>query len=156
MIDYMLMPLRRYADFSGRSRRMEFWSFALLNVIVYGIIMLLAVAMGGGRTELEQFESGNFASYSAVSSLVFGGVGILLLIWWLGTIIPSVAVTVRRLHDRGMSGWWYLGFVVISILPLLGLIASFAFLIILCLPGTPGANRFGPDPKDPSDVAVFS
>ncbi len=46
MLDYMLMPFRRYAEFNGRSRRMEFWSFTLLNVIVYAIIFALALAMG--------------------------------------------------------------------------------------------------------------
>jgi len=63
---------------------------------------------------------------------------------------------VRRLHDRDMSGWWYLGVAVASIIPIVGFIASIAFLVLMVLPGTPGPNRFGPDPKDPTGAEVFA
>jgi uncharacterized membrane protein YhaH (DUF805 family) len=55
-----------------------------------------------------------------------------------------------------MSGWWYLGFIVVSLIPLVGFIASIAFIVIMFLPGTEGPNRFGPDPKDPYNEEVFT
>jgi len=91
----------------------------------------------------------------AVADALFGGMGILVFIWVLIVFIPSIAVTVRRLHDRDMSGWWYLGFIVAGMIPFIGLIASIALLVLMFLPGTPGANRYGPDPKDPTSAAVF-
>jgi uncharacterized membrane protein YhaH (DUF805 family) len=149
----MFLPFRRYADFQGRSRRMEFWSFGLFNAIVYIIIAAIVFGMfGTNRSAITQGDM----SYSAAFSVVTGGAGILLLLWWLATIIPSISVTVRRLHDRDMSGWWYLGFVVLSMIPLVGFLVSIAFLVILFLPGTPGANRFGEDPKDPTSAQVFA
>ncbi|MEW9856804.1 DUF805 domain-containing protein [Novosphingobium sp. M1R2S20] len=153
MLEYMLMPFRRYAEFTGRSRRMEFWAFALLNVIVYAIITAIILATTGSVAAFGDVES---AGYSAMMSLFFGGAGLLYVIWWLATIIPGLAVTVRRLHDRDMSGWWYLGFIIASFVPLVGLVASIAFFVIMLLPGTPGPNRYGPDPKDPASVQVFA
>jgi uncharacterized membrane protein YhaH (DUF805 family) len=81
---------------------------------------------------------------------------VLLFVWALGIVIPSIAVTICRLHDRDMSGWWYLGFIVASMIPLVNFIAGIAFLIVMVLLGTKGANRFGPDPLDPEQVEVFS
>ncbi|KMS53479.1 membrane protein [Novosphingobium barchaimii LL02] len=154
MLDYMLMPFRRYADFRGRSRRMEFWSFTLLNVIVYAVIVILALAMGLSFSAFENLENGQ------APSAAFGG-GFMVLVgvgglYALATLVPNIAVAVRRLHDRDMSGWWYLGFSVLGMIPFVGWIASIAFLVILFLPGTPGHNRFGADPKDPSGADVFA
>jgi len=156
MLDYMLMPFRRYAEFSGRSRRMEFWSFALLNVIVLAVITVIVFATAGSFASFENRAQGSYsAGASAFVPMMFGGAGLLYAVWWLATIVPNVAVTVRRLHDRDMSGWWYLGFVVLSMIPLIGFIASIAFFVILVLPGTPGPNRFGEDPKDPTGSEIF-
>lgn len=154
MLEYMLMPFRRYAEFSGRSRRMEYWAFTLLNVIVYAVIVILAMVMGFSLSTLTELESGN-ASSAAMGGgvMVLTGVGGL---YFLASFIPSLAVAIRRLHDRDMSGWWYLGFAVMGIVPFVGWIASIAFLVILCLPGTPGHNRFGADPKDPAGAEVFA
>ena len=74
----------------------------------------------------------------------------------LAAFIPSIAVTVRRLHDRNMSGWWYPGFIVASLIPVVGIIAAIAFLVIMFLDGTPGTNRFGPDPKGRANSDVFA
>lgn len=154
MLDYMFMPFRRYADFNGRSRRMEFWSFGLFNMIVYLVLGGVFVATTGTLSSLGNIENGG--GIGAITSVMFGGVGLLLVIYWLATIVPSLAVTVRRLHDRDMSGWWYLGFMVLSMIPLVGFVAGIAFLVITFLPGTPGTNRFGPDPKDPLGAQVFA
>ena len=149
-MEWMLMPLRRYAEFSGRSRRMEYWMFALLNVIV---MLVIAMLMFAGGFSMSAMESG--APPEAPGILFWLGAG-LLGIYVLGIIVPSIAVIIRRLHDRDMSGWWYLGFIVLSMIPIVGAIAGIAMLVIFCLPGTPGANRFGPDPKDPASAEVFA
>ena len=78
---------------------------------------------------------------------------IIAIVVGLALMIPSLAVGCRRLHDRNMSGWWLLGFVVLSLIPLLGIFASIAMLVIFFLPGTNGPNRFGDDPKNPSAQA---
>ena len=149
-MEWMLMPLRRYAEFSGRSRRMEYWMFALLNVIVMTVIVTLLFA---GGISLSALEGG--AAPEAPGVLFWVG-GLLMVLWVLAIIVPSVAVVVRRFHDRDMSGWWYLGFIVLSMIPVVGFIATIAMLVIFCLPGTPGPNRFGPDPKDPASAEVFA
>jgi uncharacterized membrane protein YhaH (DUF805 family) len=147
-MEYMLMPFRRYAEFSGRSGRREFWMFMLLNVIVYCVVMVLMMALGTGAS-LQDAAAGNYMA-------VFGGVGLLMVIWALAVLIPSIAVGIRRLHDRDMSGWWYLGFIVVSIIPLVGFIAAIAYIVVMALPGTPGPNRFGPDPSGAVDPEVFA
>lgn len=151
-MEWMILPFKRYAEFTGRSRRMEYWMFVLLQIIVYAVLALVVFGIGGG---LEEFANADPEDPMAVYSMLFSGAGLLMVVWWLATIIPSIAVGVRRLHDRDMSGWWYLGFIVLSIIPIVGIIASIAFLVIMLLPGTPGPNRFGPDPKDPSQAGVF-
>lgn len=124
-MDWMLMPYRRYADFSGRSRRKEYWMFYLLVVIVY---VIASVIMGMGAPTIDP----------ATGQMVGGGmlwtVGAALLgIFWLGSIIPSLAVSIRRMHDQDRSGWWIL--------------CPIANIIFLFIDGTPGPNRFGEDPK---------
>jgi len=79
----------------------------------------------------------------------------LLGLFALAVFIPNLAVVVRRLHDRDMSGWWLLGYVVASIIPILNIIAAIAMLVLMFLPGTAGPNKFGPDPKDPASAATF-
>ncbi len=153
-MNWMILPLKRYADFKGRSRRLEFWMFALLNVIVWTVLVAMQLATVGGMAQLAADNDGNpLAIYGALFSGVFG---IILALWALGTIIPSIAVTVRRLHDRDMSGWWYLGVFVGSLIPLVNILVSLGFLVLMLLPGTAGPNRFGSDPKDPTSSEVFA
>ncbi len=150
-MEWMLMPLRRYAEFSGRSRRKEFWMFALFLFLIEAVCF--ALMLGGG------FSFASIAYPGATPTTpgpVFWLGAIILGLFGLAIIVPSIAVTIRRLHDRDMSGWWYLGMIVASLIPLVGFIASIAFLVIMCLPGTPGPNRFGADPKDPASAEVFA
>ncbi len=151
-MDWMLMPLRRYADFEGRSRRMEFWMFQLLNLIV---VAVLCVPIFASIPWTALSDPNAIAAEATPGPLLWVGAG-LLVIWSLGVLIPSIAVTVRRLHDRDMSGWWYLGFIVAQMIPFVGWIASIAFLVLMVLPGTPGSNRFGPDPLGRADAEVFA
>jgi uncharacterized membrane protein YhaH (DUF805 family) len=149
-MDWMLMPLRRYAEFSGRSRRKEYWMFALLMFIVYAIgggLMFSAMwpMLTAGVTPTPDMLTGSF----------WAGAGLLGL-FTLAILVPALAVTVRRLHDRDMSGWWYLGVVLLGQVPYLGPLISLGFLVLMCLPGTPGPNRFGPDPKGGDSYEAFA
>lgn len=120
--DWMVMPLVRYADFDGRSRRTEFVGFVIFHTIVMlcaGLSMLLGLAITG---ELNFF------------------VLIPLIIYLIATFIPRLALGVRRLHDQGRSGWWLL----IGFVPYVG---PFAELALMLQPGIPGANRYGDDPR---------
>ena len=121
-MEWMLMPLKRYADFSGRSRRLEYWMFALLQVIMMGAAFLIAIAMGAGQD-------------GEVPALLW----ILLLGYLAVFLVPGIAVTVRRFHDQDKSGWFYL----LSFIPYIG---GFVMFVFMCIEGTSGPNRFGPDP----------
>ena len=154
MLNWMILPIKRYAEFTGRSRRMEYWSFALLNILVWAVLFGIRISSGGFAELRAATENGGVF---AVYGYLFSGIGSLLALWALATFVPNIAVNVRRLHDRDMSGWWYLGAFIAGMIPLVGWIISLAYLVLMFLPGTPGPNRFGPDPKDPSAGAdVFS
>ena len=124
-MDYMLMPLKRYAEFSGRSRRKEYWMFTLGIVI---ISVVLSVLLIGGIDFSTGMPSGGF------------GVGLAVLILFsLAIFIPALAVQVRRFHDQDKSGW----FVLLNFVPYIG---GIVVLVMMCLDGTAGPNRYGPDP----------
>jgi uncharacterized membrane protein YhaH (DUF805 family) len=152
-MEWMILPFKRYAEFTGRSRRMEYWMFALLNAIVVTILMVVVMGAGGAAGLLDARASGNV---SAEFGALFGGMGLFLVLYGLAVLIPSIAVTVRRLHDRDMSGWWYLGAIIGGMIPLVGFLVSIAFLVLMALPGTPGPNRFGPDPKGIGEAETFA
>ncbi len=126
-MEWMLMPLKRYADFSGRSRRQEFWMFQLFIFLVYIVFAVLAAIVGGGLGD------------SSGGGVIGGILGILFLLFALGIMIPTLALTVRRLHDLDKSGWMIL----IGLIPLIG---SILLLVWYCTQGTSGPNRFGEDP----------
>ncbi|MBC7491651.1 MAG: DUF805 domain-containing protein [Novosphingobium sp.] len=156
MLEWMIMPLRRYADFKGRSRRKEFWLFALLNMVVILLIVIAMFATNGELVaQLVAAQGKMLATYAAM----FSGVGLLLAIWSVLMFVPNAAVSVRRLHDRNLSGWWYAGVLVCNFAPYvraLSSIGGLVFLVIMCLEGTRGPNRFGPDPKGPAHQDVFA
>jgi uncharacterized membrane protein YhaH (DUF805 family) len=152
-MEWMILPFKRYAEFSGRSRRMEYWMFTLLNVIVMTALVFIVLGAGGAAGVLEADAAGD---PSAGLAALFGGTGLLILAYAAVILIPSIAVTVRRLHDRDMSGWWYLGAVVGGMIPYVGFLVSIAFIVLMALPGTPGPNRFGPDPKGQGEAETFA
>lgn len=150
---WIFLPLKRYAEFSGRSRRKEYWSF---KIIFYGMLLVFGVtafALGDLRQELGGANSAASAEPGPVASIFL----VVLVLAVLAIAVPAVAVTVRRLHDRDMSGWWYLAFSAVSVVPGIGVFASVAWLVLMAMPGTDGPNRFGPDPKrDASEADVFA
>jgi len=81
-----------------------------------------------------------FVFAALIVDFILGTFPLLYVVYILGIILPSIAVTVRRLHDVGKSGWWYF----IVLIPIIGAIW---LLVLLCTDGTPGANSYGPSPK---------
>jgi uncharacterized membrane protein YhaH (DUF805 family) len=104
-MNYYLEVLKKYAVFSGRARRKEYWMFILFNFIAYAILGFIEVLLG----------------IPAILSSIYG----------LAVLIPSLAVCVRRLHDSGRSGWWIL----IGLLPLVGFIVLLIFMVLDSQPG---------------------
>jgi uncharacterized membrane protein YhaH (DUF805 family) len=119
-MNWFLTALKKYADFSGRAQRAEFWFFVLFFLIIFIVLTIVDGMIGTMNSAM--------------------GMGILSLIFYLAMFVPSLSVTARRLHDTDRSGWWIL----ISLVPLVG---SIVLLVFMILDGTPGDNRFGPNPK---------
>ncbi len=117
---------KNYFRFTGRARRQEYWGYTLFNVLAYVVAFFLDVFL---------------------SVIVFGGddfLPLFLALWFLYQIIPSIAVTVRRLHDQDLSGWLYL----VTWVPYIGWLVVFVFMLI---DSRPDPNVHGPSPKyDPS------
>ncbi len=115
-LNWYIAVLKKYVVFSGRAGRPEFWWFFLFNLIVSIVLVTIDVQLG---------------------LLVAGGAGgILSTVYSLATLLPSLGVSVRRLHDTNRSGWWML----ILLVPLVGLIVLLVFFIMA---GTPDENRHG-------------
>jgi len=139
---------QKYATFQGRASRSEYWYF----ILFYTLVLLGLGLLGGLLVGLFGGVQGDPMQSPAL--LIFFAPVVLAL---LAMIAPIVAVTVRRLHDRDMSGWWYLGMMVLSQIPIVGILISIGFLILTCLKGTEGPNRFGRDPLGPEHNAdVFA
>jgi uncharacterized membrane protein YhaH (DUF805 family) len=124
-VNYYVDVWRDYADFSGRARRKEYWIFTLYHTVILVSGELLA---------------GVLANESSPIAMVFS---LVYLLYALASIVPSVAVSVRRLHDIDKSGSWLF----IGLIPFVGAIW---LLILTCTDGTNGPNQYGPDPKDAS------
>jgi uncharacterized membrane protein YhaH (DUF805 family) len=136
-MDWALLPLKRYADFTGRSRRREYWHFALGVFAIY-----LVIALFGGIL-------GSLTPSNGLNSLLAAPAFLLLLLFGLAILLPAIAVQVRRFHDQDRSGW----FVLLNLIPYVGGLVVLAFM---CLEGTRGPNRFGPDPKAENLGDVFA
>lgn len=119
-MSWFVEALKKYAVFSGRSRRKEYWYFVLFVVVISILLNMIDGLIGthGGSA----------------------GVGLLSGIFSLAILIPSIAVSVRRLHDIDRTGWW----VLISLVPLIGTIVLLVFHL---QDSTPGTNRYGSNPK---------
>jgi uncharacterized membrane protein YhaH (DUF805 family) len=138
----MFEAFSNYSDFSGRASRSEYWLFQLLNLIVI-VFAFGFVLVGAGGASLEDYGRVGAAS----TSFVIGAV--LLVFWLLISFIPGIAVTIRRFHDHNISGWWYLGLVVVGLIPYIGIVANLGLLWVLVRGGTWGPNNYGPDPVNP-------
>lgn len=136
-MEYMFRPYARYFDFGGRSCRSEYWMYTLFLVSVSLVLLILSGALDG------------FLLEDPYASADLEDVGMLALVWvvfMLFSMIPSLAVTVRRFHDIGMSGWAYVGLALFSLIPLIGLLGSLAIFVITVLPSKEGDNQWGENP----------
>ncbi|WP_299529486.1 DUF805 domain-containing protein [uncultured Streptomyces sp.] len=112
-MNWYLDVLKNYAGFSGRARRKEFWMFVLFNFIIAVVLQIIGSLID---SQIPYF------------------------IYVIAVLVPSLAVTVRRLHDTGRSGWWFF----ISFIPLVG---GIILLVFTASEGKPEANEYGPNPK---------
>ena len=117
---YIECLTQKYFCFSGRARRKEYWLFVLFNYIV-------GVVIG--------FVCGFLSGATGIAAFAYLGV-----IYHLAVLLPGLGVGVRRLHDIGKSGWWFL----IVLVPFVGPIV---LIVFLCLDSQPGENSYGANPK---------
>lgn len=108
---WQTVVMKRYAQFDGRAGRAEFWWFALANFIIGVVLSILGQV-----------------------TILFT---IIYAIYSIALLIPSLAVTVRRLHDTNRSGWW----VLIALIPFVGVIV---LIVFLAMEGDGGSNTYGP------------
>jgi len=119
-MNWWLTAMKKYAVFNGRARRKEYWMFTLFNVIFSIVAIVLDNILGTASEDL--------------------GYGLIYGLFGLAIIIPTLAITVRRLHDIGKSGWWIL----ISLIPIIGGIWLF---VLTVTDSQPGDNQYGANPK---------
>ncbi len=110
---YLSCLKEHYADFKGRARRKEYWMFTLCNAIAAIVVFFVAGLIG---------------------------LPVLYCLYGLAVFVPGLAVSVRRLHDTGKSGWW----IFISLIPVIGCIW---LLVLFCMDSQAGANEWGENPK---------
>jgi uncharacterized membrane protein YhaH (DUF805 family) len=127
-MNYYLKALKNYATFKGRATRSEYWYYFLFTVIA--IIIAATIDNVLGITFKRETPFGTVDSHY----------GYVYLAYALATLLPGLAVAVRRLHDVGKSGWFYF----IVLIPIAGAIW---FLVLMCTDSQPGANEYGPNPK---------
>ena len=120
----------RFADFKGRSRRSEYWYVQLFLVVTNMAVAGIDLALMDG--DVDRF-------------IANGGGGIVGLIWIFATIVPALAVLIRRLHDAGKTGWWAL----VGFIPLVGAIVLLVFTVT---DSSPGENKYGISPKASSSL----
>jgi len=126
-LDWYMAVMRKYADFNGRARRQEYWMFQLINMLIgfaFAIVIIAAAVL------FQHSQSQGFVVLFMIP----------LWLYCLAIFIPSLAVTVRRLHDIGKSGWWYF----IAFVPFVG---GIVLLVFTCMDSEPGPNLYGPSPK---------
>ena len=120
-MNWYLKVLKNYAVFSGRARRKEYWMFTLFNIIFSIIAIILDNILG-----------------TAIENV---GYGLFYFLYVLAVLIPSLAVSVRRLHDVGKSGWMIL----IALIPIIG---GIWLLVLMATDSNPGENQYGSNPKE--------
>jgi uncharacterized membrane protein YhaH (DUF805 family) len=120
-MNYYFKALRNYVTFSGRASRSEYWYFFLFNVIITFSLSLMTQVL----LTLE------LSPKTTMNGIIM--INILLFLYQLAVLIPTIAVGVRRMHDIGKSGWF-------ALIPIYN-------LILACTKGTKGENKYGADPK---------
>lgn len=147
-------PYAKWNVWQGRSTRAEYWLFVAGNALIGLTLVAAALAadlqwIDDGANRWSATAAGNATNpfYQPLSAVTLVWLGIIL--------IPSVSLNIRRLHDRGMSGYWYLGYIMLSALPAIGLFIAGAYYFQMAVRGTRGANRYGEDPLQPETDHLF-
>jgi uncharacterized membrane protein YhaH (DUF805 family) len=128
-MNWYIGVLKKYFVFNGRARRKEYWMFVLFYIIFGAVAAVLDNLLG---TTMESNVGGQ---------IIKSPVGYITNLYSLAMLIPSLAVSVRRLHDTSRTGWWIL----INLIPIIGQIW---YLILMVLDSQPGQNKYGPNPKE--------
>ncbi|MDN4475110.1 DUF805 domain-containing protein [Demequina sp. SYSU T00192] len=115
---------RRYTEFTGRSRRRDYWGFVLVNALIFAVGATLALTVG---------RDADASTYTTLGWAIV----IALSFYGLVLLVPGIALQFRRYQDIGWNGAW----------SLLGWIVPLLTFVVACIPGNQGPNRFGPDPK---------
>ena len=126
MEEFKTVVFKKYAMFDGRSRRREFWMFVLFNFLISIGLSIVESVTGLNITK-------NMGTFTYET-------GVLTSLYSLAVLVPSIAVTVRRLHDTNHSGWWWF----MWLIPVVGWIV---LLVFLCRDSDAGDNRYGQNPK---------
>ncbi|MDY3089883.1 MAG: DUF805 domain-containing protein [Porphyromonas sp.] len=166
---------QNYFNFSGRARRREFWGFSLFTFILWFVLTLVFFTTAGTMFLGGLGSAGASQDFLTSTFLVLGVWGIVLLVF----LIPSLAVQVRRLHDRGMSGWWIffsnvLGVIfnvlqtamsitgadstilmLVGVVALAVLVLNIYLLVQFVMDGEVGANKYGEDPKASERLGAY-
>lgn len=140
-MDWLVLPYTKYAQFSGRSGRKEYWIFVCSALTTLTVLMLIESFLGNSRLAYA-----DWAQQMLLQPLaVVNSAGALTKLFLLVTIIPFLSVGVRRLHDVNRSGWLLL----VILVPILGQIVLLYFFL---QKGTAGSNRFGDEPHPEEEV----
>jgi len=122
-MSWYLMVLKKYVVFSGRARRKEYWYFVLFSYIIGCLLAWINNLIG-------IYQIDNLITIGILTSIIYG----------LAILLPSIGVSIRRLHDTGRSGWW----IFINLIPLIGTII---WLVFMLKDSQEGTNQYGPSPK---------
>ena len=157
MIKYYLAALKKYATFSGRARRKEYWYFALMNWIIsfclslpflcsYLNIIFQTISSIDTLPTEDELLLATLTNMSPISIVLY----LLAMLYQLAIFIPSLALWVRRLHDIGKSGKFLL-LILVFFIPLVNILACIVlpilFLVWACTDSQIGENKYGADPK---------
>lgn len=153
-MEAMLAPYKKlYRAIKGRSGRQEYWMFFLLFVALHIIPAILFFGAFGGMSTLDpQNMAGAMAGLGIVTILLFIPLYAVLAV----TYLAMAAVSIRRLHDIGITGWVYVALYVTLFIPLLNFLGIIAYLVLMALPGTAGPNKYGNTFEEEDTGAVFS
>lgn len=143
-MNYYLNPWKKYATFKGRATRAEYWIFTLVNNVIMGVLLIMAIkqdSMIAGILTGDSYYMRSAGSHGLSSSAVLelSLFCIFVLVVWL----PSLAVSVRRMHDIGRSGW----FVLVVLIPYVG---GIIFLVMSLMKSQPEDNMYGQNPRQPA------
>ncbi|MCZ9881086.1 DUF805 domain-containing protein [Arthrobacter sp. B2a2-09] len=137
-VDAIKQFYSRYATFTGRSNRSEYWWVVLFIAIVNAILVIpYAIAVGSYAASISAADTLEAQQAAAANYPVAAGLfGILLLVWGLANIVPGLAVSVRRLHDGGFSGW----FILLGLIPAVG---GIILIFLYVMESKPDGERYG-------------